>query len=84
MILEEIENTIPYQQIYIDKSQNTVDESSDDSRKSEIEAKAIILIDLAMKAGNNSRHDIIEQLFHSEPFVSYPDLKNKLEEEILT
>lgn len=81
MVLEEIERTVPYQQIYIDKSQNKIEDSADDERKAEIEAKAIMLISIAVKAGNNERDTIIEKLFKSEPFINYPDVKQKLLEE---
>ena len=82
MVLEEIENSVPYQQIYIDKSQNQVNEDSDDNRKAEIEAKAVILINIALELGNNERQEIIETLFKSEPFSKYPELKEKLEVQI--
>ena len=40
MVLEEIENAVPYQQIYIDKSQNRIDDSIDNERLSDIKSKA--------------------------------------------
>lgn|GEM_PF-2887243 len=81
MVLEEIENALPYQQIYIDKSQNKIDDTVDDERIAEIEAKACMLISMAMVMGNNSRVEIIRNLFNSEPFNNYPQLKEKLLEE---
>ncbi len=48
MVLDEIENSVPYQQIYIDKSQNRVDDTVDDERIAEIESKARILIKMSM------------------------------------
>ena len=44
MVLEEIENAVPFQQIYIDKSQNKVDEEVDPERLAEIKAKAEMLL----------------------------------------
>ena len=81
MVLEEIENSVPYQQIYIDKSQNKVSESIDDERKAEIADKARMLILLAEKTGNNSRSEIVDRLMIAEPFNKYPELKQILMEE---
>ena len=81
MVLEEIENSVPYQQIYIDKSQNKVSEDIDDERKAEIADKARMLILLAEKTGNNSRSEIVDRLMIAEPFNKYPELKQILMEE---
>ena len=78
MVLEEIENSIPYQQIYIDKSQNKVDEEVDDERIAEIKAKAEMLLKMAVSFGGASREDAIEELFKAEPFNHYPQLKEML------
>ena len=78
MVLEEIEDSVPYQQIYIDKSQNRIDDTISDERIAEIEAKAKILIKLAMDMGNTNRPMIVENMFQSEPFNKYPSLKEKL------
>ena len=81
MVLEEIENSLPYQQIYIDKSQNKIDDKVDDERKAEIEAKARMLIRMALDIGSESKSAVINNLFNSEPFNNYPALKIKLLEE---
>ena len=81
MVLEEIENSLPYQQIYIDKSQNKIDDTVDDERIAEIEAKARMLITMALGMSDNSKEGIITNLFNSEPFNNYPQLKEKLMEE---
>ena len=81
MVLEEIENSVPFQQIYIDKSQNRIDDTVDQERITEIESKAEMLIGLALKMGNSNRKAIVEKLFESEPFVKYPELKKKMLEE---
>ena len=78
MVLEEIENSVPYQQIYIDKSQNRIDDCIDVERIAEIEAKARVLIKLALEMGNNDRTQIVSNLFLSEPFTKYPALKDIL------
>lgn len=78
MVLEEIENAVPYQQIYIDKSQNKVYDEVDEARKADIEAKARILVSMAVKMGAVTKNEAIDRLFKSEPFVNYVDIKNKL------
>ena len=78
MVLEEIENSLPYQQIYIDKSQNKVDEEIDDERIAEIKAKAEMLLKMAVSFGGSSKEDAIEELFKAEPFNHYPQLKEML------
>ncbi len=78
MVLEEIENAVPYQQIYIDKSQNKVYDDVDKERLAEIEGKGRILLNLAMKVGNQTYEEALDRLFESEPFVKYPELKEKL------
>lgn len=82
MVLEEIENSVPYQQIYIDKSQNRLDDNAaDEERLAEVEEKAGILIELAMKMGAEDRNAVIDRLLQSEPFNNYPMLCEKLKEE---
>lgn len=81
MVLEEIENAVPYQQIYIDKSQNKIDDTISAERVADIENKARIMIAMAEKMGNSSRAEIIGNMFDSEPFNKYPGLKEKLLEE---
>lgn len=78
MVLEEIENSVPYQRIYIDISQNRINETLDLNRMSEIEEKARLLISLAESMGDRNRMMIIEELFKSEPFSRCPELKDKL------
>ena len=80
MVLEEIENSIPYQQIYIDKSQNKIDDAISDERIADIENKARMLISLAEAMGGSDRREIVEKMFLSEPFNKYPGLKDKLME----
>ncbi len=80
MVLEEIENNVPYQQIYIDKSQNIIDEDVTDERKSDIEEKAELMIELAMKSGASDVSGVIDRLFLSEPFSNFPEAKKRMKE----
>lgn len=81
MVLDEIEANIPYQQIYIDKSQNKVDEQISEEQKAEIADKARILIAMAKDMGGDSFSSIIDRLWSSEPFNKVPELKNVMLEE---
>ena len=81
MVLEEIEKSVPYQQIYIDKSQNRIDEEYTQEEISDIRSKAELLIAIAKAAGNDDIASVINALFSSEPFCKCPDLKQTLMEE---
>ena len=78
MVFEEIERAIPFQQIYIDKSQNQVDESSDVCDLTDLENKARILIKTIMQLDNCSKQESIDKVFSNEPFCNYPEIKERL------
>lgn len=80
MLLEEIESNIPFQQIYIDKSQNVIDEEVTEERKADVEAKADVMVKLALGAGAADVNGVIDRLFLSEPFSNFPELKDTLKE----
>ena len=80
-VLDEIEKNLPYQQIYIDKSKNVIEEPDDAERKQEVVSLARMLITNAKKLNpTQSLQDIIQRLMSSEPFNKYPDLPNVLME----
>lgn len=80
MVLEEVEKSIPYQQIYIDKSQNKIDENvNDKDRSDEIKTKARMLIRIAKQINPDRKAiDIINEVFKSEPFNKFMDIKEIL------
>lgn len=80
MVLEEIENNIPFQQIYIDKSMSVIDEEVTDERKADVESKAEVMIRFAVSAGATDIPCMIDRLFLSEPFCNFPDLKEVIKE----
>lgn len=80
-VLEEIERSIPFQQIYIDMAKHNVDDTVDDERLAEIADKARILISIKQKVSGDTREQAIDRVMQSEPFSKYPDLRNKLMEE---
>lgn len=81
LILDEINQNIPYQQIYLDMCDHIIDDTVDDERKLEIESKARILLDCSLKFSNKSKIDILEEIFKTEPFCNFEDIKIKLLEE---
>lgn len=77
LILDEIEQNIDYQQIYIDMCENKIDKAEDDSRLRDIEVKARQLINIYVMAGQ-SKETAITNIFKSEPFCNYKDLIKKI------
>ncbi|MGV8963792.1 MAG: ATP-binding protein [Candidatus Saccharimonadaceae bacterium] len=75
MVLEEIERSIPYQQIYIDISQNIIDETDDAERLKDIENKGVMWVNHVVEFGQLTKKQAIDQLFVSEPFCKHPELK---------
>lgn len=78
-IFFEIEKNLPYHQIYLDEAENKVSNIVEltSERENEIEDLAKFLINMALDKGN-SKDNIINKLFLSEPFNNYPNLKYKL------
>jgi len=74
MVLEEIERSIPYQQIYIDISQDIVDEEDNEERLKDIENKGLIWVKHVMELGHLTPKQTIDQLFKSEPFCKHPGM----------
>ncbi len=83
MVLEEIEDSLPYQQIYIDKSQDKVEETQSDERFAEIKSKAEMLVKIAVATGGVDVETAIQGLIKSEPFIRYSSLADVLREELL-
>lgn len=82
-VLDEIEKNIPYQQIYIDKSRNVIEEEDNDERKAEIIDLAKVLVYSSLKMNPKEKvENIIDRLMTSEPFVKYPDIKNAILESL--
>jgi hypothetical protein len=75
MVLEEIERSIPFQQIYIDISQDIVDETDDAERLKDIENKGVMWVKHVIELGELNKKQAIDQLFKSEPFCKHPELK---------
>lgn len=82
LVLDEIENSVPYQQIYIDKSQNSLDDTVDASREDDVAAEAALLLPTVMSFAGVDRSGAIELLFASEPYCNYPAIKQKMIAEV--
>lgn len=82
LIIDEIEKSIPYQQIYIDMSGNEIAPEDVKLRKDEILLDAIYLLDIYKSMGEKDILDKVDKLFQSEPYCKYPELKMKVLEEV--
>ena len=82
LFLEEIEHNIPYHQIYLDKSRNIVDENDDEERIADVLNKARLFFSMVRDLNPSlSKEEIVENMFKSEPFCKYMNLKQKVLEE---
>ena len=80
MVLEEIERSVPYQQIYIDTSKNIIEgeeeEEGNEERLKDIENKAVLLLrNLLFFTPAEDTRTVVDELFNAEPFCKYMELK---------
>lgn len=78
MLVTEIENNIPTQQMYIDKSNEAITVEETDSRFDDVFQIAVTMVSTIKVATNGVTETIINDLMKSEPFCKYPKLKDKL------
>lgn len=79
MLLEELEQNLPLHQMYLDKSNNVVDEKEVDDRMGELLQKAIMIIDSMCSINGKSAEETIGILLNSEEiFMSNEELRVKL------
>lgn len=80
LLLNEIEKTIPLQQIYIDKSNACIPETKeeDNDRFDSIYQLAISMIDTYQDITAESPDKLIESIMKSEPFHLFPKVKDQL------
>jgi len=78
MLVTEIENNIPTQQMYIDKSNEAIVVEEPDSRFDDVYQLAITMVSTLQKVLDKQIVDIIDDVMKSEPFCKYPLLKDKL------
>ena len=79
MLLTEIENNLPIQQLYIDKSNEcvSVPEETDD-RLDNVYQMAVTLASTMMNIRSDGWEAIVNDLMNSEPWCKYPKIKDKL------
>ena len=79
MLLTEIENNLPIQQLYIDKSNESIaaPEETDD-RLDDVYQMAVTLATTMMSIRNDSWETMVDDLMNSEPWCKYPAIKEKL------
>lgn len=78
MIFKNIENSIPYQQIYLDMSGNEIVSEEELKRKQEVLEDAEFIVETKLKKNRNCLDEILEKLFIMEPYCKYPELKEEL------
>lgn len=78
MLVTEIENNIPTQQMYIDKSNEAITVEETDSRFDDVFQIAVTMVSTLKGVTNGTTENIINDLMKSEPFCKYPNLKEKL------
>ena len=78
MLIKEIEQNIPTQQIYIDKSNDVIKEDESDARIDEVFQLGVYLVNLAKTFGQRSIRGIITDLMKTEPFCKYKSIEEKL------
>ena len=79
MLLTEIENNLPIQQLYIDKSNECVASPDEtDERFDDVYQMAVTLATTMMTIRTDGWEAIVNELMNSEPWCKYPKIKEKL------
>jgi len=79
MLLTEIENNLPIQQLYIDKSNECVSTPEEtDDRLDDLYQTAITLAKTLMDLRSDGWEAIVNDIMKSEPWCKYPKIKEKL------
>ena len=79
MFLSEIENNLPIQQLYIDKSNECIAVPEEtDERLDDVYQSAVTLATTLMSIRADGWDAIVEDLMNSEPWCKYPKIKEKL------
>ena len=79
MLITEIENNLPIQQLYIDKSNESIVEPEEtDGRLDDVYQMAVTLATTMKNIRTDGWEAIVDDLMNSEPWCKYPSIKNKL------
>ena len=79
MLLNEIENNLPIQQLYIDKSNESISAPEEtNERLDDVYQMAVTLASTMMNIRTDGWEAIVNDLMNSEPWCKYPAIKEKL------
>lgn len=79
MLLTEIENNLPIQQLYIDKSNESIAVPEEtDERLDDVYQMAVTLATTLMSIRTDGWEAIVDDLMNSEPWCKYPTIKDEL------
>lgn len=78
LLVNEIEKSIPTQQIYIDKSNDCITEEEDEHRSDDVYQTAVTMLDFVRKGSPLPISQLIDNVMKSEPFCGYKEIKDKL------
>lgn len=78
MFIGEIEKNIPMQQMYIDKSNESIEVEEPDNRFDDVFQLGVTLVENLKKINGKEYSEIVEDIMNSEPFCNYSNLKEKL------
>ena len=80
MLVSEIEKNVPMQQIYLDKSNDSIIVEEDEHREDEVYQMAITMIDASKAISPSPVSKLIDDFLKSEPFCKYEQLNDRLKE----
>lgn len=78
ILLKEIEQNVPTQQIYIDKSNDAISQEEPDNRLDDVYQLGVYMVNLMKSIGGKTVKNIISDLMKTEPFCKYKEMEEKL------
>ena len=82
MLLNEIENNLPIQQLYIDKSNESISVPEEtNERLDDVYQMAVTLASTMMNIRTDGWEAIVNDLMNSEPWCKYPEIKDAKSDE---
>lgn len=78
ILLKEIEQNVPTQQIYIDKSNDAIGHEEPDNRIDEVYQLGVYMVNIAKSFGKRTISEIVSDLMKTEPFCKYEGIEKKL------
>lgn len=78
ILVKEIEQNVPTQQIYIDKSNDVISQEEPDNRLNEVYQLGAYMVSLAKSFGKKSIPEIVSDLMKTEPFCKYKVIEKQL------